>query len=218
MRRWIIMAILLTVSQLAFAQLYPERRPVRQGNRQYERENYAEAEAKYRGALAKNPASPEANFNLGNALYRQGRFEEAESQFGQGFPQSLYNQGNAQVRQYKNTYNKEKLTQALEAYKQSLRLNHDDREAKFNLAYVQKLLENEDGGEGGENDQDQDQPQDQPQPQENQQDSDPQPQEGQMSREEAEQLLNAMQNAEDRTREKVDEQAAAAVARSGKNW
>ncbi len=39
-----------------------------------------------------------------------------------------------------------------------------------------------------------------------------------MSREEAEQLLNAMQNSEDRTREKVDEQAATAAARSGKNW
>ena len=243
MRRWLIFVILLFMSTLAFGQLYPERHSVRQGNRRYERENYVEAEAKYMGALSKNPASAEANFNLGDALYRQGRFEEAEQRFGalgqlpvgpEQWAQGFYNQGNAQVRQYQNTSNKEKLTQALEAYKQSLRLNPDDREAKFNLAYVQKLLENENGGGGGENNQDQDQDQNQDQDQDqnqgqnqnqDQQNNDEQPDEGQqsppegrMSREEAEQLLNAMQNSEDRTREKVDEQAAAAAARSGKNW
>lgn len=251
MRKMILTGALLMMSQVLFGQMFPERRHVRQGNREYERENYVEAEADYMGALSKNPASYEGNFNLANSLYKQGRFEEAEQRFGQlgqvpylpeQWAQTFYNQGNAQVSQYQDTYDKEKLKEALEAYKQSLRINPDDREAKFNLAYVQKLLEEEegDGGGGGDNEQEENQDNqdnqsgqdqsnpDQPDPGDepddpDQQDNDPgegrqPPPEGRMSREEAEQLLNALQNSEDRTREKVDEQAAAAVSRSGKNW
>ena len=264
MRRWILTAGLLVVSQVLFGQMFPERRSVRQGNREYGRENYVEAEARYMGALSDNPASYEANFNLGNAYFRQGRIEEAEQRFQnlaqvpylpEQWAQTHYNLGNTQVVQYKNTYNREKLTQALESYKQSLRLNPDDQEAKFNLAYVQKLLEqdNEGGGGGGGDDQNNQNPDSSDQNQEGQgdqnpdqnpdQNSDPdngegdpdqsdqgnndpdrqpgeQPsqQQGRMSREEAEQLLNAMQNSEDQTREKVDKQQAGVVGRSGKNW
>lgn len=39
-----------------------------------------------------------------------------------------------------------------------------------------------------------------------------------MSREDAENILDAMQQQEDRTREKVNAQRAVGVARSGKNW
>ena len=39
-----------------------------------------------------------------------------------------------------------------------------------------------------------------------------------MSREDAENILDAMQQQEDRTREKVTAQRAVGVARSGKNW
>ena len=262
-RRLFITAVLLLTGQLLFGQMFPERKQVRQGNREYEKENYVEAEARYMGALSKNPASYEGNFNLGDSYYKQGRYEEAEQRFQQlsqvpylpeQWAQTHYNQGNAQVRQYKSTYNKEKLKQALEAYKQSLRINPNDQEAKFNLAYVQKLLEDEDGDGGGggndRNNQDQNQDNDQNQNQDQNQDQNPddpnqdgnqnpdqnndpgqqdqqnndpnqgqqQPQEGRMSREEAERMLNAVQNSEDQTREKVDKQQGAVVGRSGKNW
>ena len=65
MRKGILIAILLTLSSLAFGQLYPERRDVRRGNRAYERGNYGEAEERYMEALAENPAAVEAHFNLG---------------------------------------------------------------------------------------------------------------------------------------------------------
>jgi tetratricopeptide (TPR) repeat protein len=219
MKRLILILIGLTLSHLSFAQLYPERREIRRGNRAWERENYVEAEGRYTGALAKNPASWEAAFNLGGAIFRQGRFEEAEQRFGalgqhvtdpvQG-SQAAYNQGNAQVRQYRNTYNREKLTQALESYKQSLRLNPGDQEAKFNLAYVQKLLEKDEGGGGGDQNQDQNQPNpDQGQDQQNSG--------GGINRQEAEQMLDALAGSEESAREKMERKSAAA-SRSGKNW
>lgn len=268
-RKLILTVGLLMMCQVLFGQMFPERRDVRKGNREYERENYVEAEAAYMGALSKNPASYEGNFNLGDAYYRQGRFEESAQRFQQlsqipNMPdvmaKSWYNQGNGLVQQYKQGWDRKKLEEALEVYKQSLRLNPQDQEAKFNLAYVQKLLEQDNnGGGGGGNDQNQDQNQqgdgdgqgqnnDQNSDQNQDQNGDPeqgdqnpdnqgnpdqqnndqnqdqngqnQDQQGQprMSKEEAEQMLNAMQNGEEGAKEKMEGQPVGVGVRSGKNW
>ena len=242
------------------AQKYPERRYVRSGNEAYERSNYVESEAAYRRALEKTPGSYEAQFNLGNALYRQGRYPDAAQVYGQLAAVStqteraagaFYNTGNALFQQ-------RQLEQALEAYKNALRLNPGDEQAKFNLAYTKKLLDKDKNGGGGGGDQNQnDQNQngqndkeqnrqggdDRKEPnKEGQEKNDPdrqqggenpdrnrqepgksdlsegQPREGGMSREEADQMLQAMQNEENKTREKVNAQKAKAVGRSGKNW
>ena len=247
MKKALILILFCTMCQLAHAQLYPERRHVRAGNREYGRENYVEAEGRYMGALSRNQASYEGHFGLGDTYYKQERFEEAEKQFEQltqvpadpeTMAKTFYNYGNSLFQQYKPDYNRQKLEQALEAYKQSLRLNPSDEQAKFNLAYTQKLLERDDdenngggggGGGGGQDNQnpdqqpdqnegDGDQNPDQQDPNQGDQNGQPQPQEGRMSQQEAEQILNAMQNNEESAREKMEGQPAKAVGRSGKNW
>jgi tetratricopeptide (TPR) repeat protein len=222
MRRWILTVLLLLVGQWAFGQLHPERREVRRGNRAWEREDYTQAEGRYLQALEKAPASVEANFNLGDVFYRQGRFEEAEPYFGQAASfsltpeqagEALYNQAGAQVRQYRSTYDRQKLTGALEACKQSLRLNPDDPDAKFNLAYIQKLLESEPGGTIpilGRT------------PDESEGDSQgggqqPPPERG-ISPQEAERMLEALENNEERARDAMEGEPARAAERTGKNW
>lgn len=156
----------------AYAQKHPERRHIRAGNKDYEALEYGAAEGDYRSALIKEPDSYEAAFNLGDALYKQERFEEAESVFNQILENPnlaltkeqeakvKYNIGNAQ-------FGQQKLKEAVTSYVESLIVNPDDIEAKYNLAYVQKLLENEPQGGGGggdgqndENKQNQDQNQD----------------------------------------------------------
>ncbi len=149
---WLLVGVALFTATSLYGQRYPERRLVRAGNQQYERQNYVESEVTYRRALEKAPESYEANFNLGNALYKQERYDEAFSLFVQlgadttrtktEMAQSFYNAGNALFKQ-------RKLEQALEAYKNSLRLNPNDREAKFNLAYTQKLLQKDQNNNGG---------------------------------------------------------------------
>lgn len=154
-------SVLLLISGVdCYAQRYPERRFIRQGNKDYEKGEWTDSEVDYRRALEKDPDSYEAMFNLGNSLYKQELYEEAEQiylRLGQDttqsgyYPQSHYNAGNALFKQ-------RKLQEALEEYKETLRKNPDDAEAKFNLAYVKKLLEDDqdDGGGGGDNDQNQD--------------------------------------------------------------
>ncbi len=189
----------------AAAQKYPERRHVRAGNRAYGKQEWAAAESEYRRALEKNPESRSAQSNLGNALYQQERWSEAGKTFES--VEADYNLGNT-------LFKEQKLQEALEAYKDAMRADPTDMDAKFNYAYVKKLLEQQqNGGGGGEDD-----PQQEQQEQEEEQQQEQQASEG-MSREDAAAMLEAMQAQEDRTQDKLDDaRRAEATTRAVKNW
>ena len=209
------------------AQRFAERWEIRFGNRAYEQGDFDRSVMNFSRALEREPESFAAAFNLGNALYREERFDEAAQIFGhlahesgetpERIAESHYNAGNALVGQ-------QQLRAALEEYKNSLRVNPNDMDAKFNLAYVKKLLEenedeeqeqeqeqeqNEDhaeggGGEGGGEDEQEEEQQERP---------------AGMTEAEAQQMLDAMQAQEDRTQQKVDEnERRATTSRSRRNW
>ena len=157
-RHTIITCLLLLAAGTAAGQKYPERRDIRSGNKFYGNAEYSEAEISYRKALEKQPDSYEANFNLADALYKQKRYDEAaglneqlaaDSARLDNAASAYFNQGNALFQQ-------RKLQEALEAYKNSLRLNPADMEAKFNYAYTKKLLD-KDKNDQNKNDQNKDQ-------------------------------------------------------------
>ena len=151
------------------AQRLPERALVRKGNRQYNKGEYEASIGRYEEALKAAPGQFEATYNLGNALYKAERFDRAEQTMVQAAADSLrsdaeraeafYNLGNAQFKQ-------QKYKEALESYKQSLRLNPADMEAKYNYAYTKRLLDQDQNGGGGNDQQNQHQNQ---QDQQNQQ-------------------------------------------------
>ena len=257
----LIVALVLGVG-VACAQQFPERRHVREGNSLYERQRFADAERSYRKALQKDSLSVEGAFNLGDTHYATGNFAAAEEQFRKVAERTegvsdkqkadaYYNLGNAQFQQ-------QKLQEALESYKQSLRLDPANLESKFNYVYTKELLKqqeqqnNQDQQQNNQqnndqqqnqNDQQQQQDNNQQQPEENKGDNGqqndkeqqqpeqpegekPKPSEGAEQGEqpqagpskESEQVLNAVQAAEDKTRDKVEGEKVVGVARSGKNW
>ena len=261
----VLMVVALASATDAHAQRYPERRTARQGNRLYDKADYAAAEVNYRKALALNNLLYEADFNLGDAVYKQERYDEAAKIFGRVAAdtlrtasekaEALFNMGNSQ-------FSERKFAEAIESYKSSLRLVPDDKECKFNLAYAQKMLQEEQNRQQQQqNDQNQDQQQNQDNKdnqdnQDNQDNKDnqnnddrdqqnknqepegdkpednkenpgeqpqnqPQNQQGQQPRmtpQQADQLLQAVQGEEDKTRDKMDKQKVVGVGRSGKNW
>ena len=75
----VILACLFIASTSLFAQ--KEASDVRKGNREYKSENFSEAEVDYRRALQTNKDSYEAHYNLGDALYRQEKYEDALEAF-----------------------------------------------------------------------------------------------------------------------------------------
>jgi tetratricopeptide (TPR) repeat protein len=54
---------------------------IRDGNKQYSEKKYEAADASYKKALEKNNKATKADFNLGDALYKQKKYAEAIEQF-----------------------------------------------------------------------------------------------------------------------------------------
>jgi tetratricopeptide (TPR) repeat protein len=115
----------------------------RNANKDYADKNFQGAEYKYRLSLEKDKNFTESVFNLGNALYRQQKYEEAIERFrtiaedakspSRLRAESYYNLGNALLQS-------DKFAESVDAYKNALRLNPRDNEARNNLALVQRYL------------------------------------------------------------------------------
>ncbi|NLY25732.1 MAG: tetratricopeptide repeat protein [Bacteroidales bacterium] len=231
---FILMMVLLPLSVSAQKDV---RKNIRKGNRVYSEQKYSDAASFYENAVEANPSSKEANFNLGNTLYKQKEWDKSIEQFNhfisleQENPLEAaagwHNIGNALLQ-------KKELQKSMEAYKMALRLNPQDDETRYNLAAVQKMIQDEeeqqDQGEGEEEqEKEQEQQQDQQPQQQDQQDQEQraeQPDEPeQMSRDNARQLLQAIEQDEQQTQEKVQqmkaqerEQQAEDNKRKNKNW
>ena len=165
----LILAAALLCSATATAQV--DRREVRAGNRAFKKGEFPAAEVDYKKALLKDSTSVAAQYNLANDLYKLENYSEAEK-FAKKALDSLsrspraadayYNSGDIYLQQ-------RRWSEAIEAFKSSLRLNPGDMDAKSNLAYAQKMLQNEqqqqnqngDGDNNQQNDQNQNQNQDQ---------------------------------------------------------
>ncbi|HKC13787.1 MAG TPA: VWA domain-containing protein [Vicinamibacteria bacterium] len=117
------------------------RRLTARGQAEYERGNHPEALSAFEGAAGMRPQDPRARFNLADALYRNGKFEEAGALFralGQDAPSPLapaarFNLGNAR-------FQKQDYRGAIEAYRDALHLAPDDAEAKRNLELSLRAL------------------------------------------------------------------------------
>ena len=155
----------------AAAQKMPERRLVRKGNRQFGRERYDKSIESYARALEAAPPSIEA----ANAMFRAERYDTAEQTL-KGIvadstrsdidrSEAVYNLGNTQFAQ-------QKLKEALASYRAAMRLNPDDKEAKYNYAYTKHLLqqqEQQQQNDQNKDDQNQDRNEDNQQNQQNRQ-------------------------------------------------
>ena len=140
-RLYLIIFMLSMVASGASAQV--DRQDVRRGNRDFRKENYREAEIDYRKALVKDSLSLAANYNLANALYREGDMANAAKaleQIKEVAPSSAsasdyyYNVGDVAIAQ-------QNWQGAVDAFRQSLILNPDDLDAKENYIYAKKKLE-----------------------------------------------------------------------------
>lgn len=224
---------------LAFADnsLRPERQYIREGNDQFKQGHYREAEILYTRALNVNPASEVGLYNQAlTRLKLAGDQTESNSELQQNalqVMQQLLKAQTPQVAEYAAynlgnvAYGQQQLQQALEAYKQALRVNPANQLARENYRFVEKQLQNQDSQDNQDNQDNQDQ-QDQQnnqsqQPQENQdtqEQQDNQPQEQNISQSNREQILNAVEkkDAAARARAKGDPTKGAPSRSHGKNW
>ncbi len=191
----------------------PAARKNNEGNRLYEQKKFDEALKKYVDAQASRPGAPELHYNIGNVLFRKKEYDKAVEEYlrAQAAPDpvlsqaALFNRGNALMMQGH-------LEDAIQAYVQSLRARPDDTDAKRNLELALRLLEQQKKKQKPQQDKNQDQnknPRQQPQQGEGG-GRPPQPQKkpGEMSEDEARQVLDALQQEE---KEGIKKHARAAV-------
>jgi Ca-activated chloride channel family protein len=211
-----------------------ERKYIRQGNKEYKEEKFDESELLYRRALDKDRESYAGEFNLGDALYKQEKYEDAVRNFkslaeNEKDPVKLgylyHNMGNSLLQA-------KKLEESIEAYKNALRNNPRDEETRHNLAYAQSLLQQQQQQKQNQDKQNQDQQDKQNQDQQDkqnqdqqdkqnqdQQDQQNQDQQQQISKEDAERMLQALQQDEQKLQEELQKQKARAQrVRVLKDW
>lgn len=211
------------------------------GNKMYYSGNLPGSQAKYSKALELNPTNRKANFNLGNALYRNAQLiRSGQLQLPEGSkitPDSLskmvYDQAAQNFAVVANSIsNKDTLhqawhnigncylqkkdyQQAVDAYKKALKFDSKDEETRYNLAYALKNLPKEQKkGGGGQKPQ----PQDQKKEDKNDKDKNAQPQQGKMSKEQAEQLLKALMESEKKLQDKRKQKAVDPNHDVEKDW
>ena len=231
-------SLLLTmVASPLYAQ--KESGKVFRGNKEYEKQDYTAAEVEYRRGIEANKESFEAHYNLGNALFRQEKYPEAQAAFEKAaslLPKedkanraaTFHNLGNAFFAQ-------EQYEKAVEAYKEALRNNPKDDDTRYNLVKAMEMLkkqqEQQQNQQQNQNQQqqqeqqkqEQQQQQEQQQNQEQQQQREQQPQaeeqeqEQKMDKETAEQILQALEQDEQETQEKLQRQQGT-KRRVEKDW
>uniref|UniRef100_UPI0025CD7CA2 tetratricopeptide repeat protein n=1 Tax=Prevotella sp. TaxID=59823 RepID=UPI0025CD7CA2 len=239
LRRLCLLLGLLLVSTVA-ALAQNDRTFIRQGNRQYRARKWTAAEVQYRKAIARNANNPQAVYNLGCALMMQQKDSLAMQQFAKSADLQTTNK----IRRAKSFHNMgvimqnhQEFAKAIECYKMALRNNPQDNETRYNLALCQHQLKNQKNRQNQnknksgndknnkdkQNKKNKDQNKDQNK-QKNNQNKDKnnqsqKPEQDKMSRDNAEQLLNAAVQQEKATKQKMQKAMSQPRRRQyDKNW
>ena len=202
----LVFYLLLTPSLLTPAFGQTDRQYVRQGNKQYRAGDFANAEVSYRKAIEKNPRNPQAVYNLGNALMAQKKDSAAIEQY-----QNAAKLETNPLRKYRAFHNMGVICQghkmygeAIEAYKNALRLNPEDNETRYNLVLCKHQKNKQDQNQQQNQQQQQDKKDDKKDQDKQEQNKNKQKeQKPQMSKDNAEQLLNAAMQQEKQTQDRL---------------
>ncbi len=190
------------------------KKQIREGNKYYNNMKFHESEVAYQKALKKDPKSYKALFNLGDALYKQEKYDEATKQFTEmsskindkeNTSKTFHNLGNSYLLN-------NKIDESINAYKTALRNNPKDMETKYNLAYAQAMKKKQEQQQKQDNKNQQQNKQQEQKKQEQQKkeqqdkkdnkDQQQQPKD-QMSKDDADRMLKALQDEEKDTQKKA---------------
>jgi Ca-activated chloride channel family protein len=141
-RRVIVAALLFCAFAAQFAKADSVASRNRQGNKLYGEGKYQESEKAYLGAQGVEPGRPELLYNMGNALLKQKKYDQAVQALHQAVNKgnrglqgsAWYNLGNA-------LFENGKYKESADAFVQTLKVNPADREAKHNLELALRRLQ-----------------------------------------------------------------------------
>lgn len=131
--KWLLTILLLVCFCTVNAQ--EVEKTIQQGNEYYRQKQFANAAEEYNKAIRQDPDNATAKLNLASALQKQGQEVEAD----RIFTEVATSKANEEIKA-KAWYNKgvilskqKRLEESIEAYKNALRLDPSDNEARENL-------------------------------------------------------------------------------------
>ena len=213
---------LVMIPSAIFAQ--NENSIVKKGNDAYEKKEYGKAIDNYRNVIEKNPLNATAQFNLGNALYRNKKSDEALGAY-----ENAINNANATADKSVSFYNKgvvlqnnKKLPECIDAYKKSLKLNPGDEDARQNLQKAlqqQKQQQQKEKKDKEKKKPEEDEKQKEKQkPKEEDKNNQPKPQPSKLSKQDAEEKLKALLEQEKNLQDKLRKVNAGSPNKPEKDW
>jgi tetratricopeptide (TPR) repeat protein len=209
-------------SEFSFSQ--KESNHLRKGNELYKREKFSEAELEYRKGLEQKSKSYTGNFNLSNSLYKQQKYKEASVMLDSlskttkdknQLASVYHNLGNSLLQE-------KAYSESIDAYKKALKLKPDAEDSRYNLSYAMRKLQQQQQQQNQQKQQSksQDQKQNKDQkPQDKKDQKQDEQRKQNLNREEAEQMLDALNREEKDLRKKTEKKDAKGVpVPSGKDW
>lgn len=245
-----LMILILALASAVTVSAQTDRREVRAGNKAFRKGDFRKSEIDYRKAVLKDSLSVAAQYNLASSLYRQDDYEGAQKALSSiaetvSAVETVWTKADFYFNQGDVALAQKDYASAVKSFRQSLLLRPDDMDAKENYIYAKEMLrqsqdnqsQDNQGGQDGDNSQNQDDQNDQNnqdnnqqqnndnQQQNNQNQQNPQDQnnaaaEGNISRQQARQMLNAIQAKEKETQDKVKKEKAEMLKsrQKEKNW
>lgn len=220
MTRFFLIILSLLLSYNIFSQT--DRSLVRKGNRQYNENQFNKAEILYKKSILKTPSMTQANYNLGNTYFKQKRYNKAVEQYQKVLAnnkdkkitaQTYHNLGNSYLEWYKTENDQQKKTQyidnSIQAYKNALINNPNDKDTKYNLSYALALKKALQQQQKKQQQQKQQQKQDQKPKQEKKQE---------LTKEEAEKLLQAIRAQENDVQKRQNKKEEKNKTKIEKEW
>ncbi len=213
--RIILLILFAVMAAVSFAQ----NGEVVKGNKYFKDGNYDKAEDAYKKALAKKPNNTTATYNLGNTLYKKEKTEDAIK----SFDETAANTNEAELKS-KALYNKgvlyhkkNQLPEAIEAYKQALRLTPNDTEVRKNLQLALMTQKQQQPQDKKNQKQKQEQKPKEQKEKKQEQQQQPKPQQSKITRKQAEQYLKAMEQREKELQEKMQKKVGV-PSQPEKDW
>lgn len=197
---------------------------IKKGNEEFKKKNYSEAEVNYRKANGLKDETGISNYNLGSSYYMQDKYKEAAEEYRNSInnknfsdtekEKAYHNLGNALLKD-------KKYEESIKSFKEALKLNPKGEDTRYNLAYAQSMLrqqqEQQKQQQQKQNQDQQKQKQEQQQQKKQEQKQEQKQQEQQASKpkinkEEAEKMLNALNNDEKKTQKKLSKKEVSRIS------
>jgi Ca-activated chloride channel family protein len=215
-KKKILLFIVLAASSRAGLFAQKENALIRKGNKFYKQKQFDQSQQQYQKAIEEAPENPTANYNLGNSQFRKNNFDDAAKSYQNSIDHAddntvkengFYNQGVALIKD-------KKLEESINSWKDALKLDPNDQDARENLQKAMQELKNK---QQQEQKKDPDKKQDK-KDQKDQQQQQPKQQQSRLTKKQVEQLLKALQQKENEAQEKMNQNKVKSLTQPDKDW